>query len=225
MRLLLVEDDTRVASFVHRGLVQEGFSVDLSVDGRDAFHLALHEPYDVIVLDVLIPLMDGFEVLSEIRKQGCQAPVLIISAKDGVADRVRGLNRGADDYLVKPFNFTELVARIRALLRRSAQAGTSVLRIADLEMHLTTRRVTRGGRQIELTPKEFSLLEYLLRNQGQVLTRTMIAEHVWDQHFDTFSNVIDVYIRYVRTKVDSGIDLKLIHTVRGVGYILSPTGT
>jgi heavy metal response regulator len=224
MRLLLVEDDTRVANFVHRGLVQEGFSVDLSTDGRDAFHLALHEPYDVIVLDVLIPLMDGFEVLGEIRKHGCQAPVLIISAKDGVADRVTGLNRGADDYLVKPFNFTELVARIRALLRRSAQAGTSVLRVADLEMHLTTRRVTRAARQIELTPKEFSLLEYLLRNQGQVLTRTMIAEHVWDQHFDTFSNVIDVYIRYVRTKVDSNVDVKLIHTVRGVGYILSPTG-
>jgi len=224
MRLLLVEDDTRVANFVHRGLVQEGFSVDISPDGRDAFRLALHEPYDVIVLDVLIPFMDGFEVLSDIRKHGCQAPVLIISAKDGVADRVRGLDLGADDYLVKPFNFTELVARIRALLRRSVQAGTSILRADDLEMHLPTRRVTRAGRPIDLTPKEFSLLEYLLRNQGQVLTRTMIAEHVWDQHFDTFSNVIDVYIRYVRTKVDSGVDVKLIHTVRGVGYILSPKG-
>ena len=221
MRLLLVEDDTRVANFVHRGLVQEGFSVDVSVDGRDAFHLALHEPYDVIVLDILIPLMDGFEVLAEIRKHGCQAPVLIISAKDGVADRVHGLDRGADDYLVKPFNFTELVARIRALLRRSTQAGTSILRAADLEMHLPTRRVTRAGRPVDLTPKEFSLLEYLLRNQGQVLTRTMIAEHVWDQHFDSFSNVIDVYIRYLRAKVDDASRLRLIHTIRGVGYVLS----
>ncbi len=222
MRLLLVEDDLRVASFVQRGLTQEGFCVDSSADGRDAFHLALHEPYDLIILDLLIPHMDGFQVLAEIRKQGCRVPVLIISAKDGVGDRIHGLNSGADDYLVKPFNFAELVARVRALLRRSLQLDQEVLRAADLEMHLATRKVTRGGRPIDLTPKEFALLEYLLRSQGHVLTRTMIAEHVWDQHFDYFSNVIDVYIRYVRTKVDSGSEAKLIHTVRGIGYVLSP---
>jgi len=222
MRLLLVEDDIRVGSFVQGGLVQEGFAVDLSRDGREAFDLALHEPYDLIILDLLIPHLDGFEVLSGIRRQGCRAPVLIVSAKDGVGDRIHGLNSGADDYLVKPFNFAELVARVRALLRRSLQLDQEMLRAGDLEIQLRTRRVTRGGRSIDLTPKEFALLEYLVRNQGNVLTRTMIGEHVWDQHFDSFSNVIDVYIRYVRAKVDSSSEVKLIHTVRGVGYVLSP---
>ena len=223
MRLLVVEDDSQVSSFIQRGLAQEGFSVDVASDGQDAFHLALHEPYDLIVLDVLIPHMDGFQVVSEIRRQGCRAPVLILSARDGVGDRVQGLNSGADDYLVKPFSFAELVARIRALLRRSAQPDPQVLRVADLEVHLLNRKVLRAGRRIALTPKEFALLEYLLRNQGNVVTRTMIAEHVWDQHFDYFSNVIDVYIRYLRTKVDADAAVKLIHTVRGVGYVLSPT--
>ena len=222
MRLLVVEDDTRVANFIERGLVQEGFSVDVAADGRDAFHLALHGPYDVIVLDLLIPHMDGFQVLANIRRQGCRAPVLVLSAKDGVGDRIAALDGGADDYLVKPFNFAELVARLRALLRRPVQLDQEVLHAADLEMQRSNRTVTRAGRRIDLTPKEFALLEYLLRNQGNVLTRTMIAEHVWDQHFDTFSNVIDVYIRYLRAKVDSDFDVKLIHTVRGVGYVLAP---
>ena len=221
MRVLLVEDDGRVSSFIRRGLVQEGFSVDVSRDGRDAFHQALHEPYDVIVLDILIPYMDGFEVLGQIRKQGCRVPVLILSAKDGVEDRVRGLNGGADDYLVKPFSFAELTARIRALLRRGSDLGQSVVRVEDLEIDLAARKVTRSGRRINLTPKEFSLLEYLVRNQGNVLTRTMIAEHVWDQHFDSFSNVIDVHIRYLRAKVDDTSRTRLIHTIRGVGYVLS----
>jgi len=221
MRVLLVEDDRTVSSFIRRGLVQEGFSVDVSRDGRDAFHQALHQPYDVIVLDVLIPFMDGFEVLGQIRKQGCRVPVLILSAKDGVEDRIRGLNVGADDYLVKPFSFAELVARIRALLRRGSDLGQSVLRVGDLEIDLVARKVTRNGRRISLTPKEFSLLEYLVRNRGNVLTRTMIAEHVWDQHFDSFSNVIDVCVRCLRAKVDDPFRTKLIHTVRGVGYVLS----
>jgi len=220
MRVLLVEDDARVASFVSRGLEQEGFSVDLSSEGRDAFHQALHEPYDVIVLDILIPFMDGFEVLRQIRKQGCQVPVLILSAKDGVEDRVRGLNEGADDYLVKPFSFPELTARIRALLRRRTEVGHPVVRVADLEVDLAARKVTRGGKAIALTPKEFSLLEYLVHCRGNVLTRTMIAEHVWDQHFDSFSNIVDVYIRYLRAKVDDPFPTKLIQTVRGVGYVL-----
>ncbi len=221
VRVLLVEDDDRVASFVRRGLVQEGFSVDLSRDGPDAFHQVLHEPYDVMVLDILIPFMDGFEVLAEIRKQGCRVPVLVLSARDGVEDRVRGLNEGADDYLVKPFSFDELTARIRALLRRRSDLGQSPVRVGDLEMDLAARKVTRGGRRISLTPKEFSLLEYLFRHHGTVVTRTMIAEHVWDQHFDSFTNVIDVYIRYLRSKVDDPFPTRLIHTIRGVGYVLS----
>jgi two-component system copper resistance phosphate regulon response regulator CusR len=221
MRVLLVEDDGRVSSFIRRGLVEEGFAVDVSRDGRDAFHQAVHEPYDVIVLDVLIPFMDGFEVLSQIRGQGCRVPVLILSAKDTVEDRVRGLNTGADDYLVKPFSFPELTARIRALLRRRPDLGQAPVRVGDLEMDLASRKVVRGGRRINLTPKEFSLLEYLVLNRGSVLTRTMIAEHVWDQHFDSFSNVIDVYIRYLRAKVDDPFPAKLIHTIRGVGYVLS----
>ena len=221
MRVLLVEDDDKVASFVRRGLVQEGFAVDLSRDGADAFHQVLHEPYDVMVLDILIPFMDGFEVLSQIRRQGCQVPVLILSAKDGVEDRVRGLNEGADDYLVKPFSVDELTARIRAVIRRRSDPGPSPARIGDLEMDLAARKVTRGGKRITLTPKEFSLLDYLVRHRGTVVTRTMIAEHVWDQHFDTFTNVIDVYIRYLRSKIDDPFPRKLIHTIRGVGYVLS----
>jgi two-component system, OmpR family, copper resistance phosphate regulon response regulator CusR len=222
MRILLAEDDARVASFIRGALVQEGFSVDLSRDGRDAFQLALDEPYDVIVLDILMPFMDGFEVLEQIRKQGCRVPVLVLSAKDGVEDRVHGLNAGADDYLVKPFSLAELTARIRALLRRRSDV-LAVTRVGDLEMDLAARRVTRGGRLLSLTPKEFSLLEYLVRNHGNVLTRSMIAEHVWDQHFDSFSNVVDVYIRYVRAKVDDPFPRRLIHTVRGVGYLVSDT--
>ena len=221
MRLLVVEDDRRVSSFVQRGLTAEGFAVDVASDGREGFHLALNEPYDLIVLDVLVPHLDGFEVLAEIRKHGCQAPVLILSARDAVQDRIRGLNAGADDYLAKPFDFEELTARVRALLRRSTQIDDEVMQIADLRMDGSTRKVTRGGRRLDLTPREYALLEYLLRNKGSVVTRTMIAEHVWDQHFDSFSNVIDVYIRYLRTKIDAEAPVKLIHTLRGIGYVLA----
>lgn len=221
MRVLLVEDDDTVSSFIRRGLIQEGFSVDVARDGREAFRQALDEPYDVIVLDILIPHMDGLEVLRQIRKESCRVPVLVVSAKDGVEDRIRGLNAGADDYLVKPFNFAELTARMRALLRRHSDLSQDAVQLGDLEIDLATRKVTRSGRRICLTPKEFSLLEYLVRNRGNVLTRTMIAEHVWDQHFDSFSNVIDVYIRYLRAKVDDESPTKLIHTIRGVGYVLS----
>ncbi|MFI5169269.1 MAG: heavy metal response regulator transcription factor [Vicinamibacterales bacterium] len=221
MRVLLAEDDARVASFIRRGLVQEGFCVDIARDGRSAFHDALQEPYDTVVLDVVMPFLDGFEVLRQIREQGCSVPVLILSARDTVEDRVRGLNGGADDYLVKPFSLVELAARIRALLRRSSAVGSNVARIGDLEIDTAARRVTRGGQRISLTAKEFALLEYLARHHGNVLTRTMIAEHVWDQHFDTCSNVVDVFIRHLRAKVEDGFPRKLIHTIRGVGYVLS----
>jgi heavy metal response regulator len=221
MRVLLVEDDKKVSSFIRRGLLEEGFAVDVSDDGRDAFHQILHEPYDVVVLDIVIPYMDGLELLGEIRKHGCSVPVLILSAKDDIEDRVRGLDAGADDYLVKPFGFAELTARLRALLRRHSDLGASVLRIGDLEIDLPARKVTRGTTRISLTPKEFSFLEYLARNRGDVITRTMISEHVWDQHFDAFTNIIDVYVRHLRAKVDEPFQTKLIHTVRGVGYVLS----
>jgi heavy metal response regulator len=221
MRILVAEDDESVSGFIRRGLVQEGFAVDVTCDGRAAFRQALDVPYDVVVLDILMPFMDGFDVLKEIRKAGSHVPVLILSAKDAVEDRVRGLNSGADDYLVKPFSFAELTARIRALLRRPTDVAQTVMRLGDLEIDYAARKVTRAGRRINLTPKEFSLLEYLARNRGNVLTRAMIAEHVWDQHFDTCSNVIDVYIRYLRSKVDGASAQKLIHTVRGVGYVLT----
>ena len=221
MRVLLAEDDCRVSSFVQRGLAQEGFCVDVSADGRDAFNQAIHHPYDLIVLDVMMPFLNGFEVLSELRRQKCGTPVLFLSARDGVEDRVWALNHGADDYLVKPFALDELVARLRALLRRPSGGDSPVIRIGDLEMDFGARQVMRNGKPIKLTPKEFSLLEYLVRHKRIVVTRTMISEHVWDRHFDSFSNVVDVYIRYLRTKVDKDFPKKLIHTVRGVGYVLS----
>jgi len=221
MRILLVEDDEAVASFVRGGLAQDGFSVDTATEGRAAFHRALDESYDLIILDVVIPHIDGLELLGRLRKQGSAVPVLILSAKDSLEDRVRGLNCGADDYLVKPFGFAELLARVRALLRRPADIARSSLLVGHLKVDFSARKVTRDGRTISLTRKEFALLEYLVRNRGTVLTRAMIAEHVWDQHFDSFSNTIDVYIRYLREKLEDGSEQKLIHTVRGVGYVLS----
>ena len=221
MRILLVEDDEAVAAFVAGGLAQEGFSIDTAAEGRDAFHRALDESYDLIILDVVIPHIDGLELLGRLRKQGSAVPVLILSAKDSLEDRVRGLNCGADDYLVKPFGFAELLARVRALLRRPADIAKSSLLVGHLKVDFSARKVTRDGRTISLTRKEFALLEYLVRNRGTVLTRAMIAEHVWDQHFDSFSNTIDVYIRYLREKLEDGSEQKLIHTVRGVGYVLS----
>jgi DNA-binding response OmpR family regulator len=222
MKILIVEDERRVGRFIERALQEQSYTarlVETCASARDAL---ADSPYDAIVLDLLLPYMGGMELLAQIRAQGCTVPVLILSARDGVADRVDGLNTGADDYLVKPFRFEELVARLRALLRRG-KTDQPMLRIADLTMDIASRRVQRGGQSIALTPKEFALLEYLLRHRDTVLTRTMIAEHVWDQNFDSFSNVIDVYIRYLRTKIDSDFEVKLIQTVRGVGYVLSET--
>ncbi|MFN0244226.1 MAG: response regulator [Planctomycetota bacterium] len=221
MKILLIEDDPRVASFVQRGLDQLGFHVQVASDGARGFELVMNCTYDVVVLDLLLPHMDGGDVLCEMRRRGSTVPVLVLSAKDGVGDRVLVLNQGADDFLVKPFSFDELCARIHALARRPPVLDGPTLRIVDLQMDLRTRQVERGGRAIQLTHKEFALLEYLLRSRGTVVTRAMIAEHVWNQHFDSFSNVIEVYIRYLRTKVDDDFEVKLIHTVRGVGYVLS----
>jgi heavy metal response regulator len=221
VRLLVVEDESRVQSFLQRGLEEAGMAVDVADDGHGGLGAALATPYDAIVLDLTLPGLDGLEVLRRLRAQGCATPVLILTARDSVDDRVRGLDSGADDYLVKPFAFAELLARVRVLLRRGSQE-TSVLQVGDLLIDVAARSVERAGRPIELTSKEFALLEYLARHAGEVVTRTMISEHVWDIDFDTFSNVIDVYIRYLRRKIDDPFEQKLIQTRRGVGYVLQP---
>ncbi len=221
MKVLVVEDDPRVASFIERGLQQLGFLVDVAGDGARGLERALGGLPEVVILDLLLPGLDGQELLVELRRRGRNVPVLVLSACDGVGDRVKALDGGADDFLVKPFSFDELVARVRALGRRPQVLTSAVLEVGDLCLDPSARSVKRGGRSVSLTAKEFALLEYLVRHQGSVVTRTMIAEHVWGQHFGSFSNVIDVYIRYLRAKVDDASEHKLIHTVRGVGYVLS----
>jgi heavy metal response regulator len=220
MRVLVIEDELRVRSFVERGLREAGFAVDAAADGEEGLRLGLVNPYDAIVLDLMLPKRDGLSVLRELRGAGRATPVLVLSARDEVEDRVRGLDAGADDYLPKPFAFAELLARVRALLRRGT-ARPSLLEIGDLRVDLLARKADRGGTKLDLTQKEFALLEYLARHADEVVTRTMISEHVWDMNFDSFSNVIDVYIRYLRRKIDEPFEKKLIHTRRGVGYMLS----
>jgi len=223
MRILVVEDDKAVAGFLKKGLEAEQYAVDIASDGEEARFMAEEFDYDLVVLDLNLPRVDGFEVLSQIRAKKSSLPILVLTARVQVKDRVNGLDRGADDYLTKPFSFSELSARVRALLRRSGRPSELVLRIGDLEMDRVERTVKRGGRRIELTPKEFALLEYLMRNVGRRVTRTMIVEHVWNLSFDTMTNVVDVYINYLRKKVDEGFDPKLIQTIRGVGYQLGDT--
>jgi len=220
MRILVVEDDKKVAGFITKGLEEETYAVDVAYDGEDGLHLGLEGQYDLIILDILLPKIDGLEVLSQLRDQGSDAPILLLTAKDAVDDRVAGLNKGADDYLTKPFAFSELLARVRVLLRRGKAEVKTILQISDLTLDLVSHKVNRGGDEIELTGKEYSLLEYFMRNQEKVLTRTMIAEHVWDYNFDTFTNVIDVYINHLRKKIDKDRQSKLLHTLRGVGYIM-----
>ena len=215
----MVEDEARVRSFLERGLQEAGFAVDACADGDAGLQCALVYSYDAIVLDLMLPRRSGLDVLAELRRGGRSTPVLVLTARDRVEERVRGLDAGADDYLAKPFAFAELLARLRALLRRGTSSA-SAIEVGDLRIDLVARRVQRGGQRIELTPKEFALLEYLARHAGQVVTRTMIAEHVWDMNFDSFTNVIDVYIRYLRRKLDEPFERKLIHTRRGVGYVL-----
>ena len=220
MRILVVEDEPKVASFIKKGLEQEHYAVDVAADGDEGENLAEANAYDCIVLDILLPRKSGIEVLKNLRKKNVSTPILILTAKDSVEDRVTGLNNGSDDYLVKPFAFAELLARIRALLRRSSSEFQAELRADDLVMDIPRRKVFRAGREVDLSNKEFALLEYLLRNKNQVVTRNMIIEHVWDMSFDSFTNVVDVYINFLRNKIDRAYDRKLIHTVRGVGYTL-----
>ena len=224
MRILVVEDEPSIANFVCQGLKESGYAVDLARDGRDGLAYALAADYDVLVLDIMLPKMDGMDLLRELRRRGNKTPTLMLTAKDTIEDRVKGLDAGADDYLVKPFAFPELLARVRALLRRPPlQAGT-ILQVGDLQMDTARREVSRNGRFIDLSPREYAVLEYLMRHPDQVLTRTQIGEHVWNFDFFNESNVIDVYIGYLRRKIDMEHDVPLLQTVRGVGYRLSAGG-
>lgn len=221
MKILVVEDETKTGDYLKQGLVESGFVVDLARDGIDGLHHALTADYDLVILDVMLPGMDGRQILSGMRKAGKDMPVMFLTARDHVDDRVKGLELGADDYLVKPFAFSELLARVRTLLRRGAKSRSpEQLQAADLELDLIRRRVTRAGKRIDLTAKEFALLELLLRRQGEVLPRSLIASQIWDMNFDSDTNVIDVAVRRLRAKVDDEFEVKLIHTVRGMGYVL-----
>jgi len=221
MRILVVEDDKKIASFVKKGMEAAGFAVDHAPDGEEGLHLALTESYDAAIIDLMLPKLDGLTLIENIRKDRINTPIIILSAKGSIDDRVRGLQTGSDDYLTKPFAFSELLARVQALIRRST--GTSeptTLSLGDLTMDLLAREIYRGGEKIELQPKEFSLLEYLMRNAGKVVSKTMIMEHVWDYHFDPQTNVVEARVSRLRDKIDKGFGDKLIHTVRGVGYVL-----
>ena len=220
MKILIVEDEQKTGDYLKQGLSEAGFVADLARDGVDGLHLALTDEYDLVVLDVMLPRLDGWQVLREIRHKGKHLPVLFLTARDQVEDRVKGLEFGADDYLVKPFAFSELLARVRALLRRGRTNEPELLQVADLELDLLRRRVTRAGKRIDLTAKEFALLELLLRRQGEVLPRSLIASQVWDMNFDSDTNVIEVAVRRLRAKIDDDFEPKLIRTVRGMGYVL-----
>lgn len=220
MRILLVEDEKKMAGFIERGLRQESYAIDVAHDGARGIYLAENHPYDLVILDIMLPDKDGISLCKEIRNKKGDLPILLLTAKSAVQDKVRGLKAGADDYLAKPFAFEELVARIEALLRRNRSDKTPLLKVADMELHPDKHRVTRAGKEIMLTSREFSLLRYLMIHANQVVTRTMISEHVWNEDFDPFTNVIDVYINYLRNKIDKDFDRPLIHTVRATGYIL-----
>ena len=221
MRILLVEDDTKIASFVEKGLQAAGYAVDHAGDGDIGLHMALTEPYDAAVIDIMLPKLDGLSLINRLRQKKINTPVIILSAKDSVDDRVRGLQTGSDDYITKPFAFSELLARVQALIRRAGGISEPTqLTVGDLSINLLTREVVRDGRKIELQPLEFSLLEYLMRSVGRVVSKTMIMEHVWDYNFDPQTNVVEARISRLRDKIDKDFPKKLIHTMRGVGYVL-----
>ena len=223
MRILVIEDEKKVSNFIKKGLEEEHYAVDTVYDGEMGLYMAELNEYDLIVLDLMIPKIDGLEVLKRIRGNKNNVPILVLTAKDSVEDIVQGLDSGCDDYLTKPFEFMEFLARIRALLRREKIDKEPILKITDLTLSLVTHKVMRKGKKIELTSKEYALLEYFMRNPDKVLTRTMISEHVWDYHFDSMTNVVDVYVNYLRRKIDKGFEPKLIQTIRGVGYIMKRT--
>ena len=220
IRVLIIEDETSLLKLTAKRLKEEGYSVDACMDGEEGKYYAETTKYDCIILDLMLPKIDGLTLLKELRSKGIMTPVLIITARDAIADRVAGLDTGADDYLVKPYSLDELLARIRALLRRPGENKGNILTIADLTLDSITHCVTRNNKNLDLTSKEYALLEYLTRNKGQILTRTQIAEHIWSFDFDCESNIVDVYIRYLRGKIDDGFENKLIHTVRGRGYVV-----
>lgn len=221
MRILVIEDENKVADFIKRGLKEEGYSVDVVFDGEEGHFQATSNEYDVIILDLMLPKMDGITLCKKLRQEKVTTPILMLTAKDSVKYKVIGLDSGANDYLTKPFAFEELLARIRALLRKPETLAPAKLQAADLIVDLLTHRVTRSGKEIVLTNKEYALLEYLMRNSGSIVTRTMISEHVWDINFDTFTNVIDVYVNYLRNKIDKGHKKKLIQSIRGRGYMIT----
>ena len=221
MRLLLVEDDLKIASFVLKGLKEAGFAIDHATNGENGLHLALNEPYDVAIIDIMLPKLDGLRLIEQLRRKKINTPVIILSAKRTVDDRIKGLHTGSDDYLTKPFAFSELLARVQALIRRaSGAAEPTSLVVDDLSVNVLTREVRRGGKRIDLPPLEFSLLEYLMRNARKVVSKTMIMEHVWDYNFDPQTNVVEVRICKLRDRIDKGFEKKLIHTVYGAGYVL-----
>jgi len=223
MRILVIEDEKKISGFIQRGLKEEKYAVDVADDGEKGMYLADVNDYDLIVLDIMLPGKDGIFICRELRKRGNTTPVLMLTAMDRVEDKFSFLDGGADDYLTKPFAFEEFLARVRALLRRQAEKKTTVLKVGDLELNQLTHQVKRAGQEIVLTNKEYALLQYLMVHAGQVVTRTMISEHVWNEDFDSFTNVIDVYVRYLRSKIDKGFPTELIHTLRGTGYMLSET--
>jgi DNA-binding response OmpR family regulator len=222
MRILIVEDEQKVSALVKRGLTAERYAVDVAADGLEGLELAEAYPYDLIILDLMLPRLTGGEVLQRIRRKNSHVPVLVLTARDSIDDKVTLFELGADDYLTKPFAFAELLVRVKALLRRGPVNRSSTLRIGDLELDRLTQQVRRGGRRVELTAKEYSLLEYLMQNEDRVLSRNMIIEHVWDQSFDGVTNIVDVYVKHLRSKVDDGNPLKMIRTVRGTGYTIRP---